>query len=66
MSAQFCSGSMAAGDGRAGAAPMSSLMDSGAAGTIGTMPELADRARGAATGDDEPLMADRLCGDLQV
>lgn len=64
MSAQFCSGRIAAGEGRAGAAPISSLMVSGA-GTIGTMLGLVDRARGAATGEELPLMAARLCGDLQ-
>lgn len=60
MSVQFCSGKIAAGDGNAGAAPMSSLIESGE-GTIGT-----DNAKGAATGDGLPLIVARLCGDLLI
>ena len=63
ISGQVCSGRIAAGEGRAGAAPTSSLMDSEAE-TIGTIPELADSARGTATGEELPLIAALLCGDL--
>lgn len=64
-SIQGWSGSIAAGDGKAGAVPTFSFTAS-EAGTSGTIPELeTESASGATTGDELPLMVARVCGDLK-
>lgn len=64
-SMQGCSGSMAAGDGKAGAVPTFSFTAS-EAGTSGTIPELeTESASGATTGEELPAMVARVCGELK-
>lgn len=55
---------MAAGDGKAGAVPTFSFTAS-EAGTSGTIPEFeTESASGATTGEELPLMGERVCGEL--